>query len=67
VKIDTGRGTPTYVALRRDFGVTLHQGGSRILLAPDELAEVLEAIHELTGQGSPIGAEKTTQVDNINI
>lgn len=59
MKIDLGQGAPTFVAPRRDNGVTIHQGGSRIHLAPDELAAVLNAIHQLTGQGSPIRAEKT--------
>jgi hypothetical protein len=63
VKIDRGRGAPTYVARRRDNGVTIHQGGSRIMLAPDELAEVLEAIHTLTSQGSRVAAEKAIEID----
>jgi hypothetical protein len=59
MKIDKGgRGAPTWVARRRDGGVTIHQGASRIMLAPDELADVLEAIHIMTGQCSP-RAEKT--------
>lgn len=62
MKIDLGRGAPTYVALRNDNGVTLHQGASRIHLAPDELASVLEAINTMTSQGSRPAAEKTTTV-----
>jgi len=61
MKIDKGRGTPTYVARRRDGGVTIHQGGSRVMLAPDELAAVLNAIQELTSQCSPVRAEKAIE------
>lgn len=59
MKIDTGRGSPTYVALRRDNGVVIHQGASKIYLAPDELNGVLGAIHKMTGQCSPMRAGKT--------
>lgn len=65
MKIDLGRGAPTWVAQRRDNGVTIHQGGSRIHLAPDELAAVLNAIQQLTGQGSP-RAEKTDLENHIH-
>ena len=49
MKIDRGRGTPTFIARRRDNGVTIHQGASRVILAPDELADLLDAIQSLTG------------------
>jgi hypothetical protein len=66
MKVDLGRGAPTFVARRHDNGVTIHQGASRIMLAPDELAAVLAAIQELTnGQCSPSRAEKTMKVDHI--
>lgn len=58
MKVDLGKGAPTYVAPRRDNGVTIHQGGSRIYLGPDELAAVLDAIHTVT-QCSRSAAEKT--------
>jgi len=64
MKIDLGRGTPTFVALRRDNGVTIHQGASRIMLARDELAAVLAAIDTLTSQCSP-RAEKTVKIGNL--
>jgi hypothetical protein len=65
MKIDCGHGAPTFVALRRDNGVTLHQGASRIMLAPDELTAVLAAIQDLTnGQCSPSRAGKTMKVDH---
>ena len=64
MKVDKGHGTPTYVARRNDNGVTLHQGASRIRLAPDELAAVLDAIRSITGQRSPHGAEKTKEIGN---
>lgn len=63
MKIDKGRGLPTFVAPRKDNGVTIHQGASRIYLAPDELAGVLDAIHTITGQCSPMRAGKTAKVD----
>lgn len=47
------------MALRRDNGVVIHQGASKIYLAPDELNGVLGAIHKMTGQCSPMRAEKT--------
>lgn len=63
MKVDTGRGAPTFLARRRDGGVTIHQGASRIMLAPDELADVLDAIHTLTGQCSR-EAEKAMEIGN---
>lgn len=33
------------------------------MLAPDELAAVLDAIYTLSGQSSRAAAEKTTEVD----
>ncbi|OBA82674.1 hypothetical protein A9W99_11220 [Mycobacterium sp. 1164966.3] len=62
MKIDKGRGIATYAALRRDNGVTIHQGASRIMLAPDELAELLDAIQAITGQCSR-KAEKAIAID----
>lgn len=47
------------MALRRDNGVVIHQGASKIYLAPDELTGVLGAIHKMTGQCSPMRAGKT--------
>ena len=64
MKVDTGRGAPTYLALRRDNGVTIHQGASRIMLAPDELAAVLGAINELTSV-KPARAGKTSRIGHV--
>jgi hypothetical protein len=64
MKVDLGHGAPTYVALRRDRGVTIHQGASHVMLAPDELAAVLAAIETLTNQSGPSGAEKTKNAEN---
>jgi hypothetical protein len=61
MKIDLGHGAPTYIALRRDNGVTIHQGASHIMLGPDELAAVLNAIQTMTSQSSP-RAEKRESV-----
>ncbi|TGD85139.1 hypothetical protein BayCH28_22320 [Mycolicibacterium sp. CH28] len=63
MRVDIGRGVPTFIAPRRDGGVTIHQGKSHIMLAPDELAAVLDAIYTLSGQSSRAAAEKTTEVD----
>ncbi len=63
MKVDLGKGAPTYVAPRRDNGVTIHQGGSRIYLGPDELAAVLDAIHTITTQCSRSAAEKTVKFE----
>jgi hypothetical protein len=52
VKIDLGRGAATRVERRRDGGVVINQGTSRIYLGCDELKAVLVAIHALTN-GSP--------------
>ncbi|BBX01866.1 hypothetical protein BST36_20800 [Mycolicibacterium moriokaense] len=64
IKINSDQGAPTYVALRRDNGVTIHQGKSHIMLAPDELSAVLDAIYTITGQSDPRGSEKTTTNGN---
>lgn len=64
MKVDCGRGAPTYVAPRRDNGVTIHQGASRIHLAPDELTAVLDAIRTVTTQGSRAAAEKTQRFEH---
>lgn len=62
MKIDRGRGAPTFIARRRDNGVTIHQGASRVILAPDELADLLDAIYSLTGLCSLRAGKTTTGV-----
>lgn len=66
MKIDKRRGALTYVAPRRDNGVIIHQGASRIYLAPDELVEVLAAIETVTSQGSRSAAEKTIDETSVD-
>jgi hypothetical protein len=56
VRIDMGRGAPTYVTVRTDGGVILNQGRSHIMLGPDELAAVIDAVQSQR----PKRAEKTT-------
>lgn len=62
MKINSIHGAPTFVARRRDNGVTIHQGASHIMLGPDELSDLLGAIHTLTGQSGP-RAEKMAKDD----
>lgn len=64
MKVDLGKGTPTHLTLRRDNGVIINQGGSHIMLAPDELAALLDGIYEITGLSDPRRSEKTDKIGN---
>jgi hypothetical protein len=64
MRVDRGHGSATHVTPRRDNGVIIYQGKSHIMLAPDELADVLDAIHTLTGQSAPKRAEMTSRIGN---
>jgi hypothetical protein len=57
MKIDTGNGTPIYVARRRHAsGVELIQGRSRVRISAAELPEFLRVLREMTNDAQ--GQEK---------
>lgn len=60
MRISIGPGAAIYVTLRREGGICLHQGTSKIWLSTEELTAVLDAITDL--QGSRVAA--TGKTDN---
>ncbi|MCV7348275.1 hypothetical protein [Mycolicibacterium rhodesiae] len=55
MKVDIGSGTPIYVSSRRDGGISLHQGASKIFMGIDELNAVLDAINDEQGRWKATG------------